>query len=361
MADIQWGGPAATYHAQASRQPYVTSGYRADYSGAVPPAAGPQPAPGEAPRSVVWGKVFQASGALVSLALILGLGVWGYKLALRDVTGVPVVTALQDPMRIEPENPGGASAAHQGLAVNEIAGAGTASDAAERIALAPEAGNVTEEDAPARPGTEVFAVPMVEPPAVQPASALMVPAAPSAPVTDAEAEAAARALADSIAQGVAPLASADSRAPVVQTVSMRPVPVIPASVPGVKRSPRPPARPADVVARASALPADLAAVLPEPAAPGVREVPISEVPSGTRLVQLGAFDSKEVAREEWDRLMTVFGELMEGKDRVIMKAQSGGKTFYRLRAMGFDDLSDARRFCSVIMAGNAPCIPVQVR
>ncbi|HBS49363.1 MAG TPA: sporulation protein SsgA, partial [Rhodobacteraceae bacterium] len=33
----------------------------------------------------------------------------------------------------------------------------------------------------------------------------------------------------------------------------------------------------------------------------------------------------------------------------------------RLRAMGFDDISDARRFCSALVAGGADCIPVTTR
>jgi hypothetical protein len=68
-----------------------------------------------------------------------------------------------------------------------------------------------------------------------------------------------------------------------------------------------------------------------------------------------------VARKEWTRLRGRFGEYLDGKDRVIQKAQSGGRTFYRLRAVGFDGLSDARRFCSALVAENAECIPVVTR
>ena len=85
------------------------------------------------------------------------------------------------------------------------------------------------------------------------------------------------------------------------------------------------------------------------------------LPPGTRLAQLGAYDSADVARNEWDKFYTRFGDYMEGKQRVIQKASSGGRTFYRLRAMGFDDLSDARRFCAVLVADNTDCIPVTIR
>ena len=57
------------------------------------------------------------------------------------------------------------------------------------------------------------------------------------------------------------------------------------------------------------------------------------------MVQLGAFDSAEVARAEWQRLSGRFDSFMAGKTRVVQSAVQGGRTFYRLRAIGFDDLS----------------------
>ena len=56
--------------------------------------------------------------------------------------------------------------------------------------------------------------------------------------------------------------------------------------------------------------------------------------------------------------MARFGDYMVGKDRVIQEAETGGQPFYRLRAMGFTDLADARRFCAVLVADGTNCIPV---
>jgi hypothetical protein len=78
-------------------------------------------------------------------------------------------------------------------------------------------------------------------------------------------------------------------------------------------------------------------------------------------VQLGAFPSADVAATEWTRLTDRFGEVMNGKSRVIQSATSGGKAFYRLRAEGFAELNDARRFCATMVAENVDCIPVVVR
>jgi hypothetical protein len=68
-----------------------------------------------------------------------------------------------------------------------------------------------------------------------------------------------------------------------------------------------------------------------------------------------------VAAAQWAVLQGRFGAAMDGKTRVIQAATSGGKTFYRLRAQGFGDLSDARRFCAALVAEGADCIPVVVR
>jgi hypothetical protein len=66
-------------------------------------------------RIAVW-----AGGGIVSLALIAGIGVWGYKLVLREVMGLPVVIAEEGPMRLLPADPEGEVVPQQGLAVNAI-------------------------------------------------------------------------------------------------------------------------------------------------------------------------------------------------------------------------------------------------
>jgi hypothetical protein len=93
----------------------------------------------------------------------------------------------------------------------------------------------------------------------------------------------------------------------------------------------------------------------------VTELAADSLPKGTRLVQLGAFDTPQTARAQWDTLNGRFGAYLDGKSRVIQEASSGGRTFYRLRAHGFEDIADARRFCSALVAENADCIPVVTR
>ncbi|MEL7116404.1 MAG: SPOR domain-containing protein [Pseudomonadota bacterium] len=270
------------------------------------------------------------TGALTSVALIAGLGVWGYQLAMRDVTGVPVVRALEGPMRVQPEDPGGSQAAHQGLAVNSVAAQGAAEAPADRLILAPPPLDLTAEDLP-RP-------------------ALGAPTAPPSQDTTLNIQA----LADQLASGATPLELAADQSPITDVEPT--AGIIPVDVAGVARSPLPALRPNQDVT-AVAIASQVALSVGRPAA----EVDPGSVPAGTRLVQFGAYDSPEVARAQWQDLQSKFNDFMQGKQRIVQEAVSGGKTFYRLRAMGFADINDARRFCAALVAERQACIPVVVR
>lgn len=279
------------------------------------------------------------AGAAVSLALVVGVGVWGYKLMVRDVTGIPVVRALEGPMRVQPDNPGGRPADHQGLAVNTVAAQGGAAAPADRLVLAPRPVDLSDEDQPLQQVTQEVADAAEE--AAGPATEVAESAAPQ----DAAAESQAAQI-DALVARITAEAEPLTPDPTPAAVTL---PAVAEDVPGVARSLRPQLRPAT---RASA-PVVTAAV----------EVDLDpvQVPVGTRVVQLGAYESADLARTEWDRLAVQFGDYMQGKRRIVEEASSGGRRFFRLRAMGFDDLSDARRFCSALVAEGADCIPVVTR
>ncbi len=311
-----------------------------------------------APRAKVLSKLTNLAGALVSLALIAGIGVWGYKLLVRDVSGIPVVRAAKGEMRIRPEEPGGERALHQGLSVNAVAAVGTAARPADELRLAPRPVELTEEDHIA-PAAMVAAAPQEALPETP----------PDAPVPDVSAALQSGNVDDLVAQlteGVTPMTvpddSTDSiaeaiEASVAEAQAQIDVPVAEAiEAPGVRNSLRPRKRP---VERAVIVPASLTSDMG--AAAATAEVDAATLPKGTRLAQLGAYDSPEVAREQWDQLQTRFSAYLDGKQRVVQKATSGGRVFYRLRAHGFQDIGDARRFCSALVAENADCIPVVTR
>ena len=282
-------------------------------------------------------------GGLISVTLIAGLVFWGYQLMVRDVSGIPVVRALEGPMRVTPVDPGGASAEYQGLAVNNIAAVGEAEAPADRLVLAPKPTAVGGGD-PTAAQLEEMAAAQVAQGAEEVAT--VVPEVAVAPVAQDQAsliEATLRQVED---EHAAPAAAVPG-APVVEVVAR--------SIAGVSSSLYPMVRPASLVRSVRA------AAVSEPGASGVKTVSPADIPAGTRLAQLGAFESVDIAEAEWLKIVQKFDVFMADKSRVIEQAQSGGKVFYRLRAHGFEDLSDARRFCSTLLAAQANCIPVVTR
>jgi cell division septation protein DedD len=320
-------------------------------------AGGPMGAP-----AGVMGRMVNLGAAGLSVALVLGLGFWGYKLAVRDVTGVPVVRALEGPMRIAPEAPGGEIAAHQGLAVNEVAAAGAASGPAERLVLAPAPVDLAQDDLP---GTLAALAPPVSGRSDS-LTALALPpmpeeAAPTAPLTQEDAIAAAlaealgeEAMLSTLSQSATALSgSLDGATETAPRLRLGP------GMPnGAVASPvRPRPRPGSPAA------SDDAAMVTLASAPAVQAVEVDPdtLTPGTRLVQLGAFETADLARAEWNKVALRFGDLMAGKARVVQEAQSGGRAFWRLRAQGFETEADARRFCAALLAEQAACIPVTLR
>ena len=278
-------------------------------------------------------------GAIVSCALIVGVGVWGYKLVVRDVSGIPVVRAMAGEMRVLPTSPGG-----------EVSAVGEASAPEDSVALAPAMAGLADEDVVTLLSTGVEEVSAIVPsvaPEIEvkvPLNATQIVAAPLS--TDDI-----LALANQIAGRTLPLAPIADVTVVAPRLSLAGqamvTPVVAKNVPGVSVSLRPMLRPTFTPVVAAAEVQSL--------------VTTTAFALGTNLVQIGAFPKAENAATEWTRLQGRFGDVMGGKARVIQAATSGGKTFYRLRAQGFSELGDARRFCAALVAEDTGCIPVVVR
>lgn len=295
-----------------------------------------------------------------SAALLVGAVVWGYRLAARDVAGIPVIHAAEGPMRVAPDTPGGSIADHQGMAINAIAAIGFAEDLPDEIVLAPGPAVLEMEDTaglaalpdPVEPRAPVQPGPMpLEAAAIAPVEMAVAQAAPGAvqiPMDfDATEDAVAMALAEALSLDSEPLEGE------VQVAAETAPEVVPEA--GDARSIRPKARPGSLRASADPIPETVAVQSTTP------EIDPTTLARGTRLVQLGAFDSSDLARGEWNVVLARFGDLMSGKSLVIEPAESGGRTFYRLRAHGFAGEDDVRRFCAALVAENTPCIPATVR
>ncbi len=294
-------------------------------------------------------KFVNLTGAAVSLALVLGMGIWGYKLMVRDVSGVPVIEALEGAFRTEPEEPGGMQAPHQGLEVNEIAAVGSASGPAEAVRLAPDPETLESEDAPwgelleraPDPGTRSAAAKATD--GAEDREEIVARADPaqsqSRVIDDQPEDALATDLA--VAEAMAGIMAEAGAGRSFERAT------------GSLMIPRPEPRPEDEPLQVSA---DAG-----PSGVGAGEVDIGTLSKGTRLVQLGAYEDASAARENWAAIGSRFDEVFADKRMVVQEAQSGGRSFFRLRAEGFTDLADARKFCSRLMAAQADCIPVEVR
>lgn len=270
-------------------------------------------------------------GAVLSVALVAGVGLWSYRLMVRDVSGIPVVRALEGPMRVSPADPGGRQQQYQGLAVNSIAADGAPVSAPAQVALAPPTTGLAPEDL------------LRAEPASQPAAP--APAPSSVPEAT------------------------------ISTVAASATDLVPLGTPGIARSVLPPRRPAHIAGRATGAAPVLAvaatgdrqaeAAIEELAtrlaAPRVTDIDPTSLTAGTRLVQLGAFETDAEARRVWDDLSARFPAYLDGRGRVVEAATAGGRVFYRLRAHGFRDEPEARRFCSVFVHEDIDCTPVLIR
>ena len=242
-------------------------------------------------------QVIRWGGALTSLALVAAIIIWAYRLGVRDARDIPVIRALDQPVRVQPADPGGTTQPHQGLEVNEIL-AGSEAQLPEASTPAPASLTLADEDQP-----------------VETAAATATDDDPDLPViSDGDAQAAA------ILQQLSTSAAA-----------------------------RPRPRPGD-------LPADDA----QPIAVAV-EVSAAEIGPGTRLVQLGAFDSEGEASTHWRALVGEHTDLLALKRQYIQETESNGRTLYRLRVLGFDDANAQRTMCEALRARAVDCIPVTVR
>ena len=276
-------------------------------------------------HSLSVGSIIHWLGTGVSVALLAGGVYWAFSIASRDVTQIPVVSAQITPMREAPENPGGKATENQGLNVTQVA-AMENPPVAETIVLAPAAQPLSDEDLPAAERLQMTN---------------------SAMTQEGETELAVdvNALADAIIAGEKPLSDIQPMpvrvegANIEQALRMAlAVDETPSGLSPPRTTIRPKLRPTATQA-AVRVPAD------------------PTIAAGSALVQFGAYDSQAVAEQEWTRISAKLASFLGAQTRVIQKAESGGRTFYRLRAAGFSDIAEARRFCSAV-SEKAECYPV---
>jgi hypothetical protein len=283
-------------------------------------------------KTGIVGTAIKSFSAILSFSLIAGIVIWSWRLGMRDTDDLPVIKALEGPARTQPEDPGGTEAAHQGLEVNGVLANNEAPPVNGQASLAPPATELTEEDAAQavlNGGEAAVAETGVAPEAESVESLI----ANLGPETGAETGA---------ESGTAVIAE---EAPVVdeqeRLASIRPQP-----------------RPDDLVTTIEPGEEVFTAVEPEAVAPAAVEPPVKP---GDRLIQLGAFDTQEIAEQQWQAVLQANADLLGDKQYLIQEATSGGRIFYRLRVYGFAGLDESRALCSALQPREVPCIPVTAR
>lgn len=318
-------------------------------------------------------------GALTSVGVLGVMVYWGLQLVQRDPNEVPVIKAMEGPARALPEDPGGTQTSYTGLAVNSVQSEGVAEEPSDRVVLAPAPRNLLPED---------------------------VPAAQLAEAAEADEEPAATLILESVEDAVSDGGSGDpegqdviaslieleerQQADTPITLTVRDVPegmridssgaevrlvsdealaetdaeagddMQPDPPGGTRYAPAtsllPQLRRNDVT-----LAKAVAAGAPAPATPKPLSREVPEAPLGTRLIQLGAYDSRETALKEWVRISAKHHDLLGNKNFLVQPVETGGRQFYRLRAVGFADSTESKAMCSALVQRGAQCIPVVAR
>ncbi|WP_112321462.1 SPOR domain-containing protein [Oceanibium sediminis] len=282
-------------------------------------------------------------GAAISLLVLVSFIVWAYRLGQRDASDIPVIRAMDGPVRVQPADPGGTVVGNQGLEVNEIL-AGDSAGQPERISVAPATLPLREEDTPADPDSGADE-------AAETDTAFLEAAPETTGAEDGEAGV------DGTATDIAALIE-EVNAEDQTDVLLEEGADIDFVDSGVNADLRPQPRPRGF--RPAPAAPSAAADGPAAVAANTRGAQV-ELTAGTRLIQLGAFDSAELAEGQWDLLQEAHGDLLGSKDRFVQRAEQNGRVFYRLRVVGFDDRNAQRAMCEALRARDVDCIPVTVR
>ena len=284
--------------------------------------------------------VFYWVGAALSLSLLTGAIGWSYQLIVRDINQIPIVRAQLGPLRVAPDDPGGLTAANQGLSVTQLA-VNERPLLSDEIFLAPAAEVLSEENVALQISEENSSLTNKEK-----FDTLEVSTENSLDL---------KILPEQNATGLAPNNEA-----VLSTAAFSPKKLEIENAVSLALSLTNEVDSSFNSLRPKIRPVVLNQIQTDNIAQSKANELVVTAPIGSAVVQLGAFESKSSAQIEWQRLEALLGSVLTSKNMMVQKAESGGRVFYRLRAFGFDDLSDARQFCSAVN-DKVACIPVVTR
>jgi hypothetical protein len=306
---------------------------------------------GEAPSrfSRVKSVVSTAIGALVAMALLMALGIWFYRLGVRDAQNVPIIRAAAEPAKSRPEDPGGVVTPHQDVESYEVASSEPAQAGAAYIATPapsprPEDVAMGELDqGDTQPGTgtqaeapETFVQSGQDTTGIETDESLPIVA--DLPLGDEEEQIAlAPAQEQAVAETEAEVESEPEPEPVVANGSAFAPSISPLS------SPRP-ANWRDRVEQAVVRDQQSETALAVRAAKSQVQI------------QLAANPDEGKIRALWQQVSRANSDLLRNRALAVQTTVSGGVTFYRLRVGPFKDGTEARAVCEALKSRGQDCI-----
>ncbi len=320
---------------------------------------------------------------LIGAAVVIAAGGLAAALTMRGGSSfgdAPTIMANSGPVKVQPAQPvedaskpnisvleRGANTQRDSKVVQseeQPVDLGTAArNASQRPARTGEAGApVTLAPPPPPPvANSLFAEPKrVKSVAVRPDGTIIDPNAPAAPVAPSVAAVAKPAEkpaspatpagkpSDMAALVAASMGTGEPTKAVTRVTDAKPAPVAPAM-------PLPPQRaggaPMNIVATAPAAPAPTA---PKAAAPAAAPIATANATAGTYAVQLVGTTSSDEAKSALERVNTKYRSELGSHRPVIVKADDGGRTVYRVRVINMSN-DDATRLCTKLKSSGATC------
>lgn len=265
--------------------------------------------------------------AVVTVVALAAVVTWAYRLGMRDAQDVPVIRAMVEDMRIAPEDPGGLQVAHQDRRIYDVI-----TDDAPReepaTALAPPPEPLVDEDVAMGQLLREAAPVRTEAPFAEGDRQIEAqsPAAPRDPV-----------------ETVAPSDGLATQSDAIASID-------------------------DLVREVLGVSGAIADGMPSPR-PRVRPVLVSTGPAQTRprptapqpAIQLGAYQTRDVALQMWRSLSARNGDLLAGRDPVVNELAGSSPPLYGLRAVPFATTAEARGLCAALRARDEDCLVTQVR
>ena len=293
--------------------------------------------------------VRRLSGAAVFLALIAALGLWSFRLGTRDASEVPIIKAMEGPARVEPANPGGLQAAHQGLEVNTVL-AGRPAPLPRELAAGRgrEPAALQAEDAPQ--GELVLAAPAI-------LAARVLGEDGDLPMP-AQEDIATLGPDDAVDAAVGRHRRGPDRVP---DGRRRPAAAQPAGEPGAGPAEEGRRRGAEAGGGEAPAKAERQARGDQGRLGGAGAGGFGRAVRGRGWSSSAPSTARRSPSEAWSQLVAKNPDLLSSKNLYVERTTANARVFYRLRVAGFASSEETRQMCEALRSRGVACIPVTLQ